>query len=99
VNGARRYFQNQDRKKQLRYELTAARCALDWFRRNNNPQGFPNLRSFLMNQSMGFSFRRFGLDGYGRDDMGLTEAEYDQFKEAYKATEAGAAETTSYDPW
>ena len=52
-----------------------------------------------MNKSIGYATRRFFLDGYGRDDLGLTEIECARFKEAYKATEVGAAETTSYDPW
>ena len=99
MNNARRYFQNQDHKQQDRRGLIYARSALDMFRRNGNPQNFSDLRKYLMHQSAGFSFRRFGLDGYGRDDMGLTEVEYQQFKEAYMATEDGIAETISYDPW
>jgi hypothetical protein len=97
---ASRYFMDQDQKQRDRSDLREARSALEKFRRDGDPSGFPNLRKHLWRKSSGLSQRYFNLDGFGREDeWRLTEEEYERFKSAYKATDAGAADDWSSGLW
>ena len=70
-----------------------ARRALEAFRTDGDTTGFKDLRWWLWQNSK--SNVSFDLSGFGQDDLGLNEEEYQRFKEAYKETPVGAASILS----
>lgn len=87
-----RFFKNQETISRAQHELWDAQSALDRFRRDGDPSGFPDLRRYLADKS-GMNYHSMDLSGWGPDRHGLNEEEYSKFKAAYMATEAGAQDT------
>ncbi len=88
ANSAARFFAKQDQQQMERRKLYDARYAIERFRTNGNPSGFPELDAWLNRHGS----RMFSLDlsGFGREDTwGLTEDEYGRMKAAYESSSAG----------
>lgn len=82
----KRQLQNMDARDRNRREHSAAYWALEDYRRDGNPSGFPNLRRYLCGKCGSLSLAGFR---YEEINPRLTQEEYDRFEEAYKATEDG----------
>lgn len=88
MSQASRFFANQDSVSRAKSQLWGAQSALDRFRRNGDPSGFPELREYLLDKHGKYG-HSMDLSGWGPDRHGLTEEEYLRFKAAYMATDAG----------
>ncbi len=95
-----RMIKNQQSKDTSRREHSAARWALDCFRRDGDASRFPDLRWWLFRHS-GYRYKSFSLDGFGLYDVEprLTQEEYDRMKAAFLETEEGKVDSWGIGEW
>jgi hypothetical protein len=90
-----RQVQNMKAKDRSKREHFSARNALERFRRTGDPSGFPDLNRRVSGS------RGFNLSGFYDKDVNprLTQEEFDKFKAAYEASDAGKAAKAKFEEW
>jgi hypothetical protein len=95
--GVRNYRRSDDSRRIQRWN--DARQVVLVYDLNGRIDGFPILRSYLINHSTEVGERSLNLGGYGCPDLGLTEEKYEEMKAAYCKTEAGKEDPFNEPGW
>ncbi len=88
-----RWIANYKVKEENRRVHSAARSALEQYRRSGDASGFPDLRKRIL------GIHGLSLAGYNDDEVNprLTQEEFNRFKAAYEASDAGKSERAMLD--